>query len=79
VPTPIKNRVGGVSVPVRDVEKARAWYNRILGLEGGKILFGHVYCPPMAGIGLVLDAKAAASFDGTSIVPDYVRSTPSGV
>jgi catechol 2,3-dioxygenase-like lactoylglutathione lyase family enzyme len=71
VTTPIKPRISGVFVPVRDIEKARDWYNRILGLEGGEILFGHLYCPVMDGPGLMLDAKAATSFDGKDDFPTY--------
>lgn len=54
--TPIKNQIGGVFVPVRDLEKAREWYSKILGLEGGEICFGHLYTAPMMGTaGLMLD------------------------
>ncbi|MFJ5765972.1 VOC family protein [Lysinibacillus sp. NPDC093210] len=54
--TPIKNQIGGVFVPVRDLEKAREWYSKILGLEGGEICFGHLYTAPMKGTaGLMLD------------------------
>jgi hypothetical protein len=31
---PVKNRVGGLFVPVRDVTKARAWYRELLGNAG---------------------------------------------
>jgi catechol 2,3-dioxygenase-like lactoylglutathione lyase family enzyme len=54
--TPIKNKIGGVFIPVRDLEKAREWYSNILGLEGGEIFFNHIYTAPMEGTaGLVLD------------------------
>ena len=54
--TPIKNQIGGVFVPVRDLEKARQWYNNILGLENGEIYFGHIYTAPMKGsASLLLD------------------------
>ncbi|MGE6256848.1 VOC family protein [Heyndrickxia sporothermodurans] len=54
--TPIKNRIGGVFVPVRNLVKAKEWYSKILGLEGGEIFFGHLYTAPMEGTaGLVLD------------------------
>ncbi|MET4559822.1 catechol 2,3-dioxygenase-like lactoylglutathione lyase family enzyme [Lysinibacillus parviboronicapiens] len=54
--TPIKNRIGGVFVPVRDLEKASNWYSKILGLQGGEIFFGHLYTAPMDGTaGLLLD------------------------
>ncbi|MBO1511242.1 VOC family protein [Metabacillus bambusae] len=54
--TPIKNRIGGVFLPVRDLEKAKNWYSKMLGLEGGEIYFGHIYTAPMDGTaGLILD------------------------
>ncbi|MFJ7405208.1 MULTISPECIES: VOC family protein [unclassified Lysinibacillus] len=54
--TPIKNQIGGVFVPVRDLEKAKEWYSKILGIEGGEIFFGHIYTAPMKGTaGLMLD------------------------
>jgi catechol 2,3-dioxygenase-like lactoylglutathione lyase family enzyme len=54
--TPIKNRIGGVFIPVRDLERARAWYSKILGLKGGELYFDHIYAAPMEGTaGLVLD------------------------
>jgi catechol 2,3-dioxygenase-like lactoylglutathione lyase family enzyme len=54
--TPIKNRIGGVFIPVRDLDKAKEWYSRILGLEGGEIFFDHIFTAPMEGTaGLVLD------------------------
>lgn len=34
--SPIKNRIGGVFIPVRNLEKAKEWYRKILGLEGEK-------------------------------------------
>ncbi|WP_045521179.1 VOC family protein [Neobacillus niacini] len=55
--TPIKKRIGGVFVPVRNLEKAKEWYRKILGLEGGEEYFGHIFVAPMEGTaGLVLDA-----------------------
>ncbi|WP_066073367.1 VOC family protein [Neobacillus soli] len=54
--TPIKNRIGGVFVPVRDIEKSKKWYSNILGLTGGEIHFGHLFTAPMDGTaGLILD------------------------
>lgn len=55
--TPIKKKVGSLFVPVRDIEKSRSWYCRILGLneEECSIMNGHL-CPlPMEGTGLILD------------------------
>ena len=54
--TPIKNQIGGVFIPVRNLETAREWYSKILGLNGGEICFGHLYTAPMKGTaGLMLD------------------------
>lgn len=57
--TPLKNRIGAVFLPVSDIEQARDWYSRILGLPSdGEILFGHLFCPKMdGGTDLVLDSK----------------------
>lgn len=55
--SPIKNKVGSIFVPVRDIEKSRSWYCRVLGLNEAdcEILSGHL-CPlPMEGTGIILD------------------------
>ncbi|MNI78498.1 Glyoxalase-like domain protein [compost metagenome] len=55
--SPIKNKVGSIFVPVRDIEKSRSWYCRVLGLNEDEceILSGHL-CPlPMEGTGVILD------------------------
>ncbi|MEB2298643.1 VOC family protein [Lysinibacillus xylanilyticus] len=55
--TPIKNQIGGVFIPVRNLEKAKEWYRNILGLESGEEYFGHIFVAPMEGTaGLILDA-----------------------
>ncbi|MBW7455227.1 VOC family protein [Paenibacillus sepulcri] len=57
VQSPIRNKVGSVFVPVRDIERSRDWYCRLLGLSPGdcEIMNGHL-CPlPMEGTGLILD------------------------
>ena len=55
----IERHIGSVFLPVSDIEAARDWYCRLLGLpEGGPILFGHLFVVPMAtDSGLVLDSK----------------------
>jgi catechol 2,3-dioxygenase-like lactoylglutathione lyase family enzyme len=56
VQSPIKNQVGGVFIPVRNIEKARDWYCKILGVPSdGDILFGHLYLLPMDGLAVILD------------------------
>lgn len=55
--SPIRNKVGNIFVPVRDIEKSRSWYCRVLGLkeEDCEIVGGHL-CPlPMEGTGVILD------------------------
>ncbi|MDA2157713.1 VOC family protein [Bacillus cereus group sp. Bc253] len=55
--TPVNNRISNVFIPVRNLEKAKEWYIKILGLEGGEEYFGHIFVLPMEGTaGLVLDA-----------------------
>lgn len=55
--SPIKNKVGSIFVPVRDIEKSRSWYCRVLGIPETEcdIMNGHL-CPlPMQGTGVILD------------------------
>lgn len=55
--SPLKNKIGSVFLPVRDIEQAREWYSRILGLDPleSEIIAGHL-CPlPLEGPGLILD------------------------
>jgi len=55
--SPIKNKVGNIFIPVKDMEKSRSWYCRVLGLneEDCAIKMGHL-CPlPMEGTGIILD------------------------
>ena len=58
----IEREIGGVFVPVSDIERARDWYRSLLGLQpGGEIVFGHIHVLPMTeGSGLVLDSKGFA-------------------
>lgn len=52
----IEREIGAVFLPVKDIEKARDWYNDLLGIkEKGEIQFGHIYVVP--GTILVLDSK----------------------
>lgn len=55
--SPIQNKVGSIFVPVRDIERSRSWYCKVLGLNEADcpIMNGHL-CPlPMAGTGVILD------------------------
>jgi len=55
--SPIKNKVGSIFIPVRDIEASRLWYCRVLGLDAAdcSIMAGHL-CPlPMEGTGIILD------------------------
>ncbi len=50
--------IGGVFVPVSDIEKAKDWYMRVFGLPDSPVLFGHLWCTKLAnGVWLNLDAK----------------------
>jgi catechol 2,3-dioxygenase-like lactoylglutathione lyase family enzyme len=55
---PIQNQIGAVFVPVRNIEAARDWYCRLLGIPAPDVAFGHICVIPMRdGSGLVLDSK----------------------
>ena len=55
--SPIKNKVGSIFVPVRDIDKSRSWYCQILGLNENdcEILSGHLCALPMEGTGVIPD------------------------
>lgn len=55
----IESEIGGVFVPVRDVEAARDWYCRLLSrVPDGDVLFGHLFVVTMKGsTALLLDSK----------------------
>ncbi|MFC4560190.1 VOC family protein [Virgibacillus kekensis] len=53
--SPVKNKISSVFIPVRDIEKAKEWYSKILGLNGGEIHFGHLYTAEMQDTGMILD------------------------
>ncbi|MFC5703381.1 VOC family protein [Cohnella faecalis] len=55
-PSPIKNKVGSLFIPVTNIEKSREWYCRLLGLPADcEIMNGHL-CPlPMDGTSIILD------------------------
>jgi catechol 2,3-dioxygenase-like lactoylglutathione lyase family enzyme len=56
VKSPLKNQIGGVFIPVKDIEKAREWYCNILGLPADCPIHNGHLCPlPMQGSGIILD------------------------
>lgn len=56
--SPVLNKLGGVFIPVSDIEKARDWYCDLLGVPNdGEIPFGHLYVLPMEGPDIVLDSR----------------------
>lgn len=54
---PIMRRVASVFIPVKDIERSRSWYCRLLGYEEREceILFGHLCVLPLDGTDIVLD------------------------
>ena len=58
---PVLNQIGGIFIPVSNIEHARDWYCDILGLPAdGELYFGHIYVLPMTGPNIVLDSKIFA-------------------
>jgi catechol 2,3-dioxygenase-like lactoylglutathione lyase family enzyme len=57
ISSPLLNRSGAVFIPVRDIEKARDWYCRILGIPSSTvtIMNGHLCSLPVDGSGIILD------------------------
>ncbi|MDQ0272806.1 VOC family protein [Cytobacillus purgationiresistens] len=69
--SPVKNKIGGVFIPVKNIEKAREWYSKMLGLEGGEVYFGHLFAAEMKGsAGLILDTMPKWR-DHQGAVPAY--------
>lgn len=66
---PILNRIGGVFIPVSNIEHARDWYCDILDLPAdGEVFFGHLYVFPMEGPNIVLDSNIFA--------PEHIFKVP---
>ncbi|WP_053218611.1 VOC family protein [Virgibacillus senegalensis] len=60
VKSPIKSKINLVFIPVSDIEKAREWYAKILGIEDGEFHFDHLFEAKMSdGSGLMLDTMPA--------------------
>jgi predicted enzyme related to lactoylglutathione lyase len=57
--SPIQNKIGMVFVPVSDMDRTIAWYNRLLGLPAGNTSHeGKIYDVPMQGeTALILDGN----------------------
>jgi predicted enzyme related to lactoylglutathione lyase len=73
---PVRNRIGGNFVPVRDVAKARDWYRGLLGLpaadEPQDDYPSHLCVIPMEGdCGLVLDEMPMWGGDQPDAPPTY--------
>ncbi|WP_426454205.1 VOC family protein [Paenibacillus sp. S-38] len=52
----LQRRIGSVFIPVRNIERARDWYVRLLGItEPCEIQFGHLCILPTVGPDLILD------------------------
>ena len=72
--SPIKSKVGSIFIPVRDIERARSWYCRLLGLKEPDydIIMGHL-CPlPMEGAGIILDTMPLWGGDKPDGAPPIV-------
>jgi predicted enzyme related to lactoylglutathione lyase len=71
---PVKNRIGGMFVPVRDAAKARDWYRGLLGLaDDSTSLEGQHLCvvPLEGGRDLVLDEMPMWGGDAPDGPPVY--------
>ncbi|QOR67845.1 VOC family protein [Cytobacillus suaedae] len=57
--SPVQRKVGAIFIPVKDIEFARNWYSKLLGIvPDGEIIGGHLYVIPIeGGTNIVLDSK----------------------
>ncbi|MDG0814542.1 VOC family protein [Cohnella rhizosphaerae] len=55
--SPIRRKVASIFIPVKNIERSRAWYCRLLGFDESErdILFGHICVLPLEGADVVLD------------------------
>lgn len=56
----INNKVGGIFIPVSDINRAREWYCSLLNLEPTyEIFFDHLCCIPLDNnrLNIILDSK----------------------
>jgi catechol 2,3-dioxygenase-like lactoylglutathione lyase family enzyme len=69
----VKNRIGGIFVPVRDVAKAREWYLGLLGLprDDEPLDSQHLYVIPMEDPKIVLDEMPEWGGDQPDGPPTY--------
>ncbi|GAB3226071.1 hypothetical protein GCM10027447_16010 [Glycomyces halotolerans] len=60
--SPIRNRIGAVFVHVTDMQRAVAWYSRLLGVPEGRVSHGGLIADVPTGgpTGLTLDGHAHA-------------------
>jgi len=66
--SPIKREVGSVFIPVRDIDRTRAWYRDVLGLAVGEVEWGHLCSIQMDnGPGLLLDQKLTPDGAGAAV------------
>ena len=73
--SPVKNKIGGIFIPVRDIEQAREWYGRILGLVEGEVFFGHIFVPEMEGSAqLIMDTMPRWRNEAGDIFPYHAPS-----
>lgn len=55
---PIASETRGIFIPVKNIDRARAWYHDVLGLAVGEVVMGHLCCIEMgSGPDLLLDQK----------------------
>lgn len=73
--SPMKYKIGGMFVPVRNLERAREWYGRILGLGEGEVHFGHLFVPEMEGsTQLIMDTMPRWRNEAGDIYPYHSPS-----
>ncbi|WP_081755961.1 VOC family protein [Paucisalibacillus sp. EB02] len=75
--SPLKNKINTVFIPVNNIEKAKHWYEKILGVEG-EIMHGHLCVLDMVGTGVILDEMPLWRNEEGNISPYQVPSVQFG-
>ncbi|WP_078553521.1 VOC family protein [Bacillus alkalicellulosilyticus] len=67
--SPIESYIGGIFIPVSNIENAMKWYCDILSRPVGEIIYGHLFVIPLKpGHSLILDERIYS--------PEVIKDVP---
>ncbi|WP_084287613.1 VOC family protein [Paucisalibacillus globulus] len=75
--SPLKNKINSVFIPVNNIENAKEWYGKILGVDG-EIIHEHLCVLDMVGTGVILDEMPLWRNEEGKITPNHVPTVQFG-